>query len=71
MRNAPVEDGALTGQVHELGVLAAMEDGLCPLRDLSKRSLEINFLKGSGTQYLCVHLAGQGQNRCAIDVGVP
>ncbi len=71
VRDAAVEDGALAGQVHQLGVAAVVQDGLRPLGHLAEGAHEIDLLERAGTEDLRVHLAGQGDGRSAVHVGVP
>ena len=71
VRDAAVQDRALARQVHELGVLRGVQHGLTPLRDLAEGGGQIDLLEGAGPEHLGVDLAGQGEDRRAVDVGVP
>ena len=71
LRDAPVEDCALAGQVDELGVLAVGQCRLLPLRDLAEGGLKVHLLKGTRSKHLSFHLSSQGDDRRSIDVGIP
>jgi hypothetical protein len=69
--DAAAEDRVLAGEVHELGVAAALQDGLTPQGDAAEGGLEVDLLEGAGAEDLGVDLAGERERGGAVDVGVP
>ena len=71
VRDTTIQDGGLAGQVGQFGVFAGREDGLGPLSDLAVRGHEVDFLEGPRSQNLAVDLAGEREDRRAVDVRIP
>ena len=71
MGDVALEHRVLAGEVHQLSVLGGGQHGLAPGADRLEGRGEIDLLKGARPEHLVVDLAGQRQNRRAVDLRVP
>ena len=70
VRDVALEDGVLAGEVHQLRVPGAGLHGLTPGRDRRERRGEVDLLEGPRAEHLRLDLAGQRQQRRAVDLRV-
>ena len=71
VRHVLLDDRRLAGERRELGMIGAGEHGLRERGDRREGRGEVNVLKGTGAEDLGLHLPGECQDRCPIDLGVP
>ena len=71
MGDVAAQQGVLAGQRHQLGMVALGQHGLAPGRHRRERGGQVDLLEGPRAQDLDVDLAGEGEHRRAVDLGVP
>ena len=71
MRDVAFDERVLHGQGREFGRVAAGQHGLAEAGHGLEGGGQIDVLEGAGAQHLGLHLAGQGDDRRAVHLGVP
>ena len=71
VRDVAFDERVLHGQGGEFGRVAAGQDGLAEAGHRLEGGGQIDVLEGAGAHHLGLHLAGQGDDRRAVHLGVP
>ena len=71
VRDVALEHRVLERERHQLGVAALGEDGLPPRGDAAEGRAQVDLLEGARAEHLEVDLAGEREDRRAVDLARP
>ena len=71
MRDVAAQQRVLAREVHQLDRVGVAQHRLAPGRDRAERARQVDLLERAGAEHLRVDLAGEREDRRAIDLRVP